>query len=143
MKVFNLKEIDERYAIDEIGGGIKLKPFYTLAEKYAIYNDMRLKESSFDIDFSLIVLTAKFCTNIDFAEMDDNDIYDVVAELQLIEIFKVEIDEYLDMYKLVERDKNLYDLFKDLMDNLSKLNIDNDEIQKTLNSLDGVIGNGI
>lgn len=107
MRVFNIKEVDERYEI-ELRDGIKIKPFYTLAEKYAIYNDMKSKTNSFDREFSLIVLTAKFCTNIDLDGIDDNEVYDIIAELRLNEQFEFEVSGYMDMPKLIDKDESIY-----------------------------------
>ena len=143
MKVFNIKEVDERYSVN-LEGGVKLKPFYTLADKLNIYEDMSSKKDAFNRDFALIVLTAKLCTNIDFNGMDDNDLYDIVAELRLIETFKVEIDEYMDMIKLVERDESTYKALTLIISSIDdKLkDFDMNKIQEGFSGLGGVIGDG-
>lgn len=107
MREIKTIETNEKYSV-EVNEVIKIKPYYTLTEKCAIYSDMKSKETAFDREFSLIVLTAKFCTNIDTTDMTDDDIYDLVAELRLIEEFKMEVDEYLDIPKLIDRDENVY-----------------------------------
>ena len=151
MKVFNIKEVDERYNL-ELEGGIKLKPFYTLSDKVTIYDDMlssvedengkMTKKDSLNRDFSLIVLTAKLCTNIDFDGMSDNEVYDIVAELRLIETFKIEIDEYLDMPKLVDREESTYNALTEIISSINdKLkDFDMSKIQDGFSGLGGVIG---
>ena len=141
MKVFDIKVVDERYSL-ELEGGIKLKPFYTLAEKLNIYEDMLGKKDSLNRDFALIVLTAKFCTNIDFGGMDDNDAYDIIAQLRLIEEFKVNIDEYMDMPKLVEREESTYKALTSIISSINDTlkDFDMSKIQDGFNGLGGVIG---
>ena len=141
MKVFDIKVVDERYSL-ELEGGIKLKPFYTLAEKCNIYEDMLGKRDSLNRDFALIVLTAKFCTNIDFSGMDDNDAYDIIAELRLIEEFKINIDEYMDMPKLIEREESTYKALTSIIDSVNNMlkDFDMNKIQEGFSGLGGVIG---
>ncbi len=141
MKVFDIKEVDERYSLD-LEGGIKIKPFYTLAEKLNIYEDMLGKKDSLNRDFALIVLTAKFCTNINFDGMDDNDAYDIIAQLRLIEEFKMNIDEYMDMPKLVEREESTYKALTSIISSINDMlkDFDMSKIQEGFSGLGGVIG---
>ena len=100
--------------------GIKVKPFYTLAEKFTIYSDMKDNELSFHKDFALIVQTARFCTNIDFTDMTDEEIYNVCAERRLVDTFEIYVSEYMNMNKLIERDESVYKAFEFLIDTIGK-----------------------
>jgi len=143
MRELKFKEHSHNYTL-EVEHKIKLKQFYTLAEKTAIYTDMLSKPDSFNRDFSLIVLTARFCTNIDFTDITDNEVYDIVAELLLIEEFKTKIDEYLDMYKLIEREESTYKLIGTFLETIStKLDgFDMKQIQDGFKGLKDVLPNG-
>ena len=133
---------DDKYTV-ELRDGIKLKPYYTLAEKKAIYDDMSSKTNSFDRDFSLFILTAVFCTNVDFGEISDNEIYDIASELGLYTDFKYEIEEYSDMYKLIERDESTYKSFEMLMGGMSNMlkDFDMSKIQDGFSGLGGALEN--
>ena len=141
MKVFNIKEVDERYSL-VLEGGIKLKPFYTWAEKIEIFNVMLAQNSAVLRDMALAVKTAEFCTNIDFGNMLDDEKYNIVAELRLIGEFKIEIDEYLDMPKLVDREESAYNAITEIISSINdKLkDFDMNKIQDGFNGLGGVIG---
>ena len=102
------------------GSDIKVKPFYRAIEKFTIYTDLKAKETSFDRDFALIVHTALFCTNIDFTDMTDEEIYNVCAERRLIDTFEIYVSEYMNMAKLIERDESVYKAFEFLIDTIGK-----------------------
>ena len=133
---------NEKYTV-ELRDSVLLKPYYTLAEKKAIYNDMSSKTNSFDRDFSLFVLTALYCTNIDFEGISDNDIYDIASELGLYSDFKYEIEDYTDMHKLMERDENTYKSFEMLMDGITVLfkDFDMSKIQDGFTGIGGALSN--
>ena len=158
MKELKLKEIkvltedgvevnDERYSLD-LEYGIKLKPFYTWEEKSIIFETMKAVDNELIRDMVLRTLTARFCTNIDFNEMTDNEemtdseIYDVIAELDLMPDFKVNIDEYMDMPKLVEREESTYKALTSIISSINDMlkDFDMSKIQEGFNGLGGVIG---
>jgi len=135
MRELNLKfkNIDESMYINV--GQAKIKPFYTWEEKYTIFKNMIEQKDAVLMDMVLVVMTAEFCTNIDFDGIEtDAEKYDIVAELRLIEDFKLEIDEYMDMYKLVEREKSTYRAFEMLLDGINKI-IDGANIEEKLNGV--------
>ena len=156
MSELKFREVNDRYKTvfkEDFPTDIKIKPYYTLVEKRIIHNDMMstidkegntIPRDAFGRDFSLIVLTATYCTNIDFTNMSDNDIYDTVAENLLIEQFKIEIDEYLDMYKLIEREESTYKLINTFLDVISKKldGFDMNKIQEGFVGLKEVLPNG-
>lgn len=127
------KNVDE--SMYSHGGLVKIKPFYTWEEKYTIFKNMIEQKDAILMDMVLIVMTAEFCTNIDFDGVEtDAEKYDIIAELRLIEDFKLEIDEYMDMYKLVEREKSTYRAFEMLLDGINKI-IDGANIEEKLNGV--------
>ena len=113
---------------------IKIKPFYTFAEKYTIYSDMMEKQSAIEREFSKVVLTCKLNTNLDVSELDDIAIYDLCSELGLIYEFAMEIDGYNELDKLVKDDESVYKAFEMLS---KQFNID--KFSETLNQAKEVI----
>ena len=124
MKDLKFLEVDtntySEIPLHDEDSGIKVKPFYTLAEKFTIYSDMKDNELSFHRDYALIVQTARFCTNIDFTDMTDEEIYNVCAERRLIDTFEIYVSEYMNMNKLIEREESVYKAFEFLIDTISK-----------------------
>ena len=100
---------------------IKIKPFYTIAEKMAIVEDMKSKETSIEREFSKVVLTVKFNTNIDVSDMSDNDIYDLASELRLIDEFEIDIQGFIDLDKLVKDDESTYAIANMFIDKLGEM----------------------
>lgn len=139
MKELKFKEVDKRYNVSIDESELRIKPFYTLSDKESIYYDMSSKTDSLNRDFSLIVLTAKLCTNIDFEGMTDNEVYDVVAELRLITEFQMEVDEYTHMHELINRDKSAYNAIVQIIDVIDKKmdGFDATKIQEELAKLGG------
>lgn len=137
------KDVDDRYeAVEDINlKGVKIKPFYTWTEKANIFDTMKAQDNEVLRDMALIVKTAEYCTNIDFDGMSDADAYDIVSELRLIGDFKIIIDDYIDMYKLVEREESSYKALSQIIDAINdKLkDLDMTKIQDGFNGLGGVL----
>lgn len=146
MKELTFKEVGTEYKVlfDELIKGLKLKPFYTWEEKYTIFKNMLAQEDSVMMDLVLIIRTAEFCTNIDFEGMTDAQVYNIVAELGLIGDFKYEIEEYLDMPKLIEREKSAYKAVESITEAFEVLlkNFDMTKIQEGFSGLGSVIADG-
>lgn len=140
MKVFNIKEVDDKYKVN-LGDGLVLKPFYTWEEKAEIFDTMKAQSSAVLRDMALMVKTAEFCTNVDFVGMNDAEKYDIVAELRLNENFEVEVSGYLDMHKLVDREESTYKALSQIIEVISNKmdSFDIAKIQEGFSGLGGVI----
>ncbi len=140
MREVKFVKVDERY--DECTeDGLKIKPFYTWAEKANIFDTMKAQENEVLRDMALVVKTAEYCTNIDFSGMNDAEKYDLVAELRLIEEFKLEVEGYMDMPKLIEREESVYNAFKVLLDGLGEKLDKMDVVGKFSEAMNNVKGN--
>jgi len=106
MRELKFKNAGTEYRVES--NGVLIKPFYTLDERASIFGAMLSQENVLMEDAVLVIETAKYCTNIDFTGIDNIEIYNICAELGLITDFKLEIEEYMEMYKLLEREKSLY-----------------------------------
>ena len=140
MRELKVKEVNERY--ESFENGIKIKPFYTWVEKADIFDTMKAQDNEVLRDMALVVKTAEYCTNIDFSNAkDDAEKYDIVAELRLIEEFKINIDEYMDMPKLVEREESTYKALTSIISSVNNMlkDFDMSKIQEGFNGLGGVI----
>lgn len=135
------REVDvEEYSI-ELEKGIKVKPFYAIAEMQSIIADMKSKDTELERHFSKVVLTGINNTNIDFAGVDDMTVYDVCASLGLIETFDLYLDMYHKLDDMVRADESIYKLISVLVDKFeSKLDgFDIAKIQEGFNGLKEVV----
>jgi hypothetical protein len=138
MRELKFKEVDKNiYKISDVSGNILIKPFYTIEEMGNIYNDMAYS-FIFDEDgnkvlnekkepclkskdvlneyFAKVVLTVKFCTNIDTEEMTDDEIFNVCLELGLDTTFKTNINQYLELDYMMKREKSTERIIEDFLD---------------------------
>ena len=135
------REVDvEEYSI-ELEKGIKVKPFYAIAEMQSIISDMKSKDTELERHFSKVVLTGINNTNIDFTGVDDMTVYDVCASLGLIETFDLYLDMYHKLDDMVRADESIYKLISVLVDKFeSKLDgFDITKIQEGFNGLKEVV----
>lgn len=121
--------------------GIKITPYYTFEQECAILNDMKTKQSAIERKASKVVLTAKFCTDLELDGLDDIAIYNLCAEKGLIYEFESEVDGYLDFDKLIAQDESLYNLLYTFMGTVNtKLeSFDMDKIQNGFEGLKEVV----
>lgn len=144
MREVTFKEVGTEYKVsfDELIKGLKLKPFYTWEEKINIFDVMKAQSSAVLRDMALIVMTARYCTNIDLDEMTDAEAYNIIAELRLIGDFICEIEDYLDMHKLVEREESAYKAVESITKSMETLlkTFDMSKIQEGFSGLGSVIG---
>ena len=160
MRVFNIKEVDERYKTVDTSGDIRIKPFLTIAELNTIVSD--LKENSIEEledgtkkekaksalakHFGKIIFLTDFCTNLDLTGMKADEVYDLASELGLIETFQIYLAEYNEIDNLIKADESMYNVVKEISDNLTpQIN----EVMSKIgdgtglfDKLKGLIGNG-
>lgn len=117
MKEIKFIEANETYKA-ELKNGVKLKPFYTIAEMTAIINDMKSKDTALGRYFSKVVLTAIYNTNIDWEELTHNEIFDKCSELGLIDEFEYNIDMFHRFDDIIKQDESTYKLMGAFVDNL-------------------------
>ena len=94
-------------------------------------------------NFSKVVEFAKVCTNIDFDGMSEKEIYDIFAQLGLQFTFEVEIGEYMELDRMIERDENTYNALTQIIEVIDKKldGFDVNKIQEGLLNLGGELEN--
>ena len=121
------REVDGTFSV-ELDKEIKIKPFLTWSEFGAIYESVSAQENSFMRNYAKVVEFAKVVTNIDFDGMESQEIYDICAELGLSYTFKLEIEEFDELDRMIEKDESVYnsivEVGKLLNDTLAKIEID-------------------
>lgn len=137
------KECNESYV--DNGDGVKIKPFLTIAELNTIILDMKSQTSALARHFSKTILTTDFCTNILIEGMDSDEVYDLVAELCLMDEFKTFIPMYNEIDDMIKDDESTYNLIKEITDGLlPQLNIAMEKLgdgSGLMDKIKGVIGN--
>lgn len=114
-----------------------------------VYMDIKEKTDAYNRNFARVVHTAKICTDIDFTNVTDEEIYDICAELGLPYEFVLSIDDYETVAKMVKEDESAYGLMKELTDKFTAI-LENAQpmIEKLgdgsgfLDKIKGMIGNG-
>ena len=159
MRVFNIKEVDERYKTVDTSGDVRIKPFLTIAELNTIVSD--LKENSIEEledgtkkekaksalakHFGKIIFLTDFCSNLDITNMKADEVYDLASELGLIETFQIYLAEYNMIDDIIKADESIYNVVKEISDSLTPQI--NDALKNIgdgsglLNKFKGVIGN--
>lgn len=127
------KEVSDKFKV-EVENGVLIKPFYSLQDLCDVYADMKTKDITIDRYFSKVVKTAKLCTNIDFSEYNDEEIFDIVSELNLQFNFSCEIEEFSKMDTFVS---GIPELVNDVMKNMGLMDMD-----KAIESITKVAKNG-
>lgn len=116
-----IKEVSEQYNVINEQVGLKLKPFMTVEEMYTLYDDVKSKKDAFNRHFSKVVMTAKLLTNIDESQYTDKEIYDLCAELGLIFDFKLEVEQYEEIDRMIASDESTYNLISDIVEKLTPM----------------------
>ena len=91
-------------------------------------------------NFSKVVEFAKACTNIDFDGMSEKEIYDIFAERGLQFTFEVEIGEYMELDRMIERDENTYNALITVTESLAEM-MKNMNPEQAVKELEGVLSN--
>lgn len=126
MRELKFKNNNKSFKID--ADGVKIKPFLTWAEFGAIYELVLAQDNSFMRNYAKVVEFAKVVTNIDFDGLESQEIYDICAELGLPYTFKLEIEEFDELDRMIEKDESVYnsivEVGKMLNDTLAKIELD-------------------
>ena len=145
MRVFNIKEVDERYKTVDTSGDVRIKPFLTIAELNTIVLELKEKKSALERHFAKNVLLVDFCSNLDITDMKADEVYDLASELGLIETFQIYLAEYNMIDDIIKADESIYNVVKEISDSLTPQI--NDALKNIgdgtglLNKFKGVIGN--
>ena len=141
MKELKFKNSNESFKIDV--DGVKIKPYLTWDEYAHIYEVVSAQDNAFMRNFSKVVEFAKACTNIDFDGIEEKEIYDTCAQLGLIFTFEVEIGEYMELDRMIERDENTYNALTQIIDVIDKKldGLDVNKIQEGFINLGGELEN--
>ena len=141
MKELQFKNCNESYKLDV--DGVKIKPYLTWDEFANIYKSVSAQDNAFMRNFSKVVEFAKVCTNIDFDGMSEKEIYDTCAQLGLQFTFEVEIGEYMELDRMIERDENTYNALTQIIEVIDKKldGFDVNKIQEGLLNLGGELEN--
>ena len=121
------REVNKAFSV-KLDKDIKIKPFLTWEEFSGIYELVSAQDNSFMRYYAKVVEFAKVVTNIDFDGMESQEIYDICAELGLSYTFKLEIEEFDELDRMIEKDESVYnsivEVGKLLNDTLAKIEID-------------------
>ena len=141
MKELQFKEVSAEYKLDV--DGVKIKSYLTWDEYAHIYELVSAQDNAFMRNFSKVVEFAKACTNIDFDGMSEKEIYDIFAERGLQFTFEVEIGEYMELDRMIERDENTYNALTQIIEVIDKKldGFDVNKIQEGLLNLGGELEN--
>ena len=138
MKELKFKEVSAEYKLDV--DGVKIKPYLTWDEYAHIYKLVSAQDNAFMRNFSKVVEFAKACTNIDFDGMSEKEIYDIFAQLGLQFTFEVEIGEYMELDRMIERDENTYNALITVTESLAEM-MKGMNPEQAVKELEGVLGN--
>ncbi len=138
MKELKFKEVSAEYKLDV--DGVKIKPYLTWDEYANIYKSVSAQDNAFMRNFSKVVEFAKACTNIDFDGMSEKEIYDICAQLGLQFTFEVEIGEYMELDRMIERDENPYNALITVTESLAEM-MKGMNPEQAVKELEGVLGN--
>ena len=119
MRVFNIKEVDERYKTVDTSGDVRIKPFLTIAELNTIVLELKEKKSALERHFAKNVLLVDFCSNLDITDMKADEVYDLASELGLIETFQIYLAEYNMIDDIIKADESIYNVVKEISDSLT------------------------
>ena len=148
MMELKFKEVSDKYKVlehENLSKGIMIKPYLTIAELNTIVIDLKEKKTAIERHFSKIVLLTDFCSNIDITGMKADEVYDLVSELGLIEVFQIYLSEYHTIDEIIKSDESIYNVIKEISDNLTpQLNKAMDKLgdgSGLMGKLKDVIGN--
>ena len=146
MKELKFKEVGVEYNEKcERNENILIKPYMTLDELSKTYYDMMAevkggRKDALNRHFTKIINMMKFCTNVDFAELSNEEIYDVCYANQLVNDFEFMISEYNLLDKMIERDENTYNALTSVTESLAEM-MKGMNPESALKELEGVMGN--
>jgi len=137
MKELKFKNCNESYKLDV--DGVKIKPYLTWDEFSNIYNSVLAQDNAFMRNFAKLIGFAKACTNINFDGMEEKEIYDICAERGLSYNLSIEVDEYMELDRMIERDESAYNAIVQIIDVVDKKmdGFDVNKIQEGLINLGG------
>ena len=138
MKELQFKNCNESYKIDV--DGVKIKPYLTWDEFSNIYNSVLAQDNAFMRNFAKLIGFAKACTNINFDGMEEKEIYDICAELGLSYNLSIEVDEYAELDRMIERDENTYNALTSVTESLAEM-MKGMNPEQAVKELEGVLGN--
>ena len=138
MMELKFKEVSAEYKLDV--DGVKIKPYLTWDEYAHIYKSVSAQDNAFMRNFSKVVEFSKACTNINFDGMEEKEIYDICAELGLQFTFEVEIGEYMELDRMIERDENTYNALITVTESLAEM-MKGMNPEQAVKELEGVLGN--
>ena len=122
MMELKFKEVSDKYKVlehENLTKGIMIKPYLTIAELNTIVIDLKEKKTAIERHFSKIVLLMDFCSNIDITGMKADEVYDLASELGLIEVFQIYLTEYNTIDEIIKADESIYNVVKEISDNLT------------------------
>ena len=141
MKELKFKEVGVEYSEKcDNNENVLIKPFLTWDQYANIYKSVLAQDNSFMRNFSKVVEFAKACTNIDFDGMEEKEIYNVCAELELVGGFEYLISEYNLLDRMIERDENTYNALTSVTESLAEM-MKGMNPESALKELEGVMGN--
>ena len=138
MKELQFKNCNESYKIDV--DGVKIKPYLTWDEFSNIYNSVLAQDNAFMRNFAKLIGFAKACTNINFDGMEEKEIYDICAERGLSYNLSIEVDEYMELDRMIERDENTYNALTSVTESLAEM-MKGVNPEQAVKELEGVLSN--
>ena len=117
----------------------------TLDELSTTYYDMMAdvkggRKDALNRHFTRIINMMKFCTNVDFTELSNEEIYDVCYANQLVNDFEYLISEYNLLDRMIKRDENTYNALASVTESLAEM-MKGMNPESALKELEGVMGN--
>lgn len=122
------KEVNNEYLnIDDSNKDykeLKVKSYLTLSELKSIV-DSALEEHDMVIrEMIIISMTTDYCTNLDITSEDNKinceDVYDLCAKYNLIDMYNVEINNYYMIDKLIKESESAYKIVKMITEQIGK-----------------------
>lgn len=103
---------------------LKVKSYLTLSELKSIV-DSALEEHDMVIrEMIIISMTTDYCTNLDITSEDNKinceDVYDLCAKYNLIDMYNVEINNYYMIDKLIKESESAYKIVKMITEQIGK-----------------------
>lgn len=138
MKELKFKEVSAEYKLDV--DGVKIKPYLTWDEFANIYKLVSAQDNAFMRNFAKLIGFAKACTNINFDGMEEKEIYDICAEHGLSYNLSIEVDEYMELDSMIERDENTYNALITVTESLAEM-MKGMNPEQAVKELEGVLGN--
>ena len=118
MMELKFKEVSDKYKVlehENLTKGIMIKPYLTIAELNTIIIDLKEKKTAIERHFAKIVMLVDFCSNVDITGMKADEVYDLASELGLIDY----LTEYYTVDEIIKSDESIYNVIKEISDNLT------------------------